>query len=93
MSNNKAKIVVAITGASGAIYAKVLLDTVSKIHDQVEAIGIVMSDNAKEVWEFELGNKNYKKYPFIFFGKNDFNAPFASGCTRPPGPNATQGTP
>lgn len=40
-----------------------------------------MSDNAREVWEFELGNKNYKKYPFTFFGKNDFNAPFASGSS------------
>jgi flavin prenyltransferase len=41
----------------------------------------VMSDNAKEVWEFELGNRDFQKYPFRFFEKNDFNAPFASGSS------------
>jgi 4-hydroxy-3-polyprenylbenzoate decarboxylase len=76
------KIVVAITGASGAIYAKCLLDSLSQIPDQIEAVGIVMSDNAKIVWETELGNQDYTKYPFHFYSKNDFNAPFASGSAQ-----------
>lgn len=81
MPRNKLNIAVAITGASGAVYAKVLLDTLLACKAQVKNVAVVMSDNAKEVWEFELGNKNYKKYPFTFFGKNDFNAPFASGSS------------
>ena len=76
------KIVVAITGASGSIYAKLLLDELSKLNEQVEEVGIIMSDNAKDVWEFELGNKNYNNYPFKIYSKNDFMAPFASGSAK-----------
>jgi len=76
------KIVVAITGASGAIYAKCLLDSLSQFQDQIESVGVVMSDNAKIVWETELGNQNYTHYPFNFYQKNDFNAPFASGSAQ-----------
>ena len=59
----KHKIIVAITGASGSIYAKVLLDQLVVLKDQIDAVGIVMSKNAKDVWEFELGNDSYKDYP------------------------------
>lgn len=76
------KIVVAITGASGAIYAKCLLDILSQLQDQIESVGVVMSDNAKIVWETELGNQKYTHYPFNFYQKNDFNAPFASGSAQ-----------
>jgi len=75
----KKKIVVAVTGASGAIYAKVLFDRLIHLQDQLSTVGIVMSDNAKTVWELELGNADYDKYPFMFYQKNDFLAPFASG--------------
>ena len=75
----KHKIIVAITGASGSIYAKVLLDQLVVLKDQIDAVGIVMSKNAKDVWEFELGNDSYKDYPFKYYEKNDFMAPFASG--------------
>ncbi|PRD47505.1 UbiX family flavin prenyltransferase [Sphingobacterium haloxyli] len=78
----KKKIIVAITGASGSIYAKVLLDKLSKLDDQVAEVGVVMSDNAKDVWTFELGADNYQHYPFTFYNKNDFMAPFASGSAR-----------
>ncbi len=80
MSIKKRKIVIAITGASGSIYAKILLDTLVKIQE-IE-IGILLSDNAKIVWETELENDNYKNYPFTFYDKNDFNAPFASGSAK-----------
>jgi 4-hydroxy-3-polyprenylbenzoate decarboxylase len=79
---NKHKIVVAITGASGAIYAKVLLQKLEMLHEQIETVGIVMSDNAKEVWKFELGNTDYEKLPFKIYNKNDFFAPFASGSAK-----------
>lgn len=79
---NKKKIIVAITGASGSIYAKLLLDNLLKLSDQIEKVGVVMSDNAKEVWRFELGNEEYDNYPFTFYHKMDFNAPFASGSAK-----------
>lgn len=73
------KIAVAITGASGSIYTKVLLDSLVKLQQQVKEIGVVWSDNARTVWQHELGNEDYKNYPFKIWDKNDFMAPIASG--------------
>lgn len=83
----KSKIVVGITGASGSIYAKVLLEKLQHMKDQVDEVGIVLSDNAKQVWETELGSGGgieevIKKGPFFKqYGKSDFHAPFASGSS------------
>ncbi len=78
----KRKIIIGISGASGSIYAKLLMDSLLKLSDQWEKIGVVMSDNAKAVWEHELGNRDFEKYPFQFYSKSDFNAPFASGSAK-----------
>ena len=78
----KHKIVLAITGASGAIYAKVLLDKLTALKSQIESIGLVMSDNAKYVWKQELENENYKNYNLNHYSKLDFSAPFASGSAN-----------
>ena len=79
---NKRKIIVAITGASGSVYAKVLLNKLVSLQDQIEAVGIVMSDNAKDVWKYELGDTSYENLPFKVYDKNDFFAPFASGSAK-----------
>lgn len=76
------KTVVAITGASGSIYAKVLLDKLVHFKDQWEAVGVIMTENAREVWRTELGNESYQDYPLPFYTQQDFNAPFASGSGR-----------
>lgn len=76
----KRKIVIAITGASGSIYAKLLLDFLAQ-QNNVE-VGVVMSDNAKAVWKHELENEAFTNYPFKFYDKMDFNAPFASGSAK-----------
>lgn len=79
---HKHKIIVSITGASGSIYAKVLLDKLSILTDQIEQVGIIMSANAKDVWKHELGNEDYKNYPFTFYETTNFYAPFASGSAK-----------
>ncbi len=73
------KIIVAITGASGSIYAQILLDKLLSIRDQWSNVGVVITDNAKLVWQTELGKDDYKDYDIQFFSKSDFMAPFASG--------------
>ena len=73
------KIIVAVTGASGSIYAKVLLDKLILIRSQWTELGVVITDNAKLVWETELEENNYGKYDVAYYEKNDFTAPFASG--------------
>lgn len=76
------KIVVAVTGASGAIYARLLLDNLMKLKGQFKDIGLVISDNAKTIWQTELGNEDYKNYPINYYNKFDFSAPFASGSAQ-----------
>jgi len=73
------KIVVAITGASGSIYTKILLNKLQYVKDQWSSLGIIITDNAKIVWQTELENEDYNSYDAKYFSKNDFMAPFASG--------------
>lgn len=44
------KIVVAVSGASGSIYAKVLLDKLQQVKSQWSELSIIITDNAKIVW-------------------------------------------
>jgi 4-hydroxy-3-polyprenylbenzoate decarboxylase len=76
------KIVLAIGGSSGSIYAKVLMDRLTAIKDQWQQVGVVMSDNAKFNWKYELENEDYLNYPFNLYDKKDFMAPFASGSAK-----------
>lgn len=80
--SRKKKIVVGVTGASGSIYAKVLLEKLARHQDQLEHVGLVMSNNAKDVWEFELGNRDFDKLPFQLYDRKNFMAPFASGSAK-----------
>ena len=77
------KIVIAITGASGSIYAVSLLDKLINAKEQWSELSVVMTDNAKEVWKTELENDpdmyREKNYPIKFYSTTDFTAPFASG--------------
>ncbi|MEO6537818.1 MAG: UbiX family flavin prenyltransferase [Ferruginibacter sp.] len=73
------KIVVAVTGASGSIYASVLLTKLLQLKDQIDEIAVVMTENAKQVWITEMDNEEYKNFDVRYFSKDDFNAPFASG--------------
>jgi len=75
------KIAIAVTGASGSIYAKVLLEQLQRLKNQVAEVGVVWSDNAYTVWQHELGNKEYEQIPFRIWDKSDFMAPFASGSS------------
>jgi 4-hydroxy-3-polyprenylbenzoate decarboxylase len=52
------------------------------LQNQWQKVGVVMSDNAKFNWEFELGDRNYTNYPFDFYERRDFLAPFASGSAK-----------
>jgi len=74
------KIIVGITGASGAIYAKRLLLKLQIIHNQFEECGIVFTSNALDIWKYELGKlPDVLDWPCKVWDENDFYAPFASG--------------
>jgi len=76
----KRKIVLGIGGSSGSIYAKLLMEKLAKVDDLT--VGVVMSENAIVNWEIEIGLFDKNNYPFAFFEKNDFMAPFASGSAQ-----------
>jgi 4-hydroxy-3-polyprenylbenzoate decarboxylase len=76
------KIVVAITGASGSLYASILIEKLLTLRTQWEKISIVMTKNAKQVWQTELGNHSYAALPLEIFETDNFSAPFASGSAK-----------
>ncbi|HVZ56261.1 MAG TPA: UbiX family flavin prenyltransferase [Chitinophagaceae bacterium] len=76
------KIVVAISGASGSVYAKILLDKLLAAKSQWQELAIVMTENAKQVWSTEMGDDTYSRYPARFYTPQDFTAPFASGSGK-----------
>lgn len=72
------KIVVAVTGASGSIYARRLLENLERIGQRESLeVGVVLSKNAPDVWEYELGTA--PEIPFKVYDRTDYFAPFASG--------------
>jgi 4-hydroxy-3-polyprenylbenzoate decarboxylase len=76
------KIAVAITGASGSIYAKLLLQKLSNLKEQIAELSLVMTNNAKEVWRTELNDESYQTIEARHFSTKDFSAPFASGSAQ-----------
>jgi 4-hydroxy-3-polyprenylbenzoate decarboxylase len=76
------KIVVAITGASGSVYARMLTEKLLALKGQWEELSLVMTENAKEVWKTELEEDSYLRFPVKLFSTGDFSAPFASGSGR-----------
>ncbi len=76
--NSEHKIIVAVTGASGSIYAKRMFWQLSR-RDDVE-VGVVLSSNAKTVWHQELDEN--MDIPFTVYDRKDYFAPFASGSAK-----------
>jgi 4-hydroxy-3-polyprenylbenzoate decarboxylase len=78
MATPATKLVVAVSGASGAPYAKRLLDFLA---DEGERHGVtadlVFTQTGKQVWRQEIGAD--PRYPFRTWKNQDFTAPFASG--------------
>ena len=72
------KIVLGIAGASGAPYARRLLEIVSAAPEDSVHVAVVMSPSARQVWSHEVG-EDFGRFRVELFDHRDFNAPFASG--------------
>ncbi len=77
----KKRIIVAVTGASGALYADLLMREVARLQGQVEEAAVIFSPNAAEIWNYELEKPFTPPPPFRVYERNDFSAPFASGSS------------
>lgn len=74
------KLVVAISGATGAPYARRLLDFLAE-HGPAHGVSadLVFTTTGKQVWKQEIGTG--PRYPFKIWKNQDLTAPFASGSS------------
>lgn len=77
-SDNSSKVIVAITGASGAVYGRELLRQLVAT-DNVNHIALIFSKNGNEVWNYENVMDIPVSDKIIVFGNDDFFAAPASG--------------
>lgn len=80
------RLVVAVTGASGAIYARRTLELLAKQVAESGTLTVdwVSSSTAPQVWEAELGEPLPSSIaPLRRWDRHDFRAPFASGSNAP----------
>lgn len=75
------KLILAVSGASGMLYAKRILHKLHlpEIKAQLAEAGVVFSKNVPQIWESELGTFNTETIEFPIYEPNNFYAPFASG--------------
>lgn len=76
------KIILAITGASGSVYAKTLIRKLQGMKPPLQEIAVIITDTGRDIWLDEIGEKfdisgNAKEY-----SNSTFYAPFASGSSR-----------
>lgn len=76
------KIVLGIGGASGSIYARLLLERLVELSGQFDECGIVMSTNALTNWQLEQPGKDIHDFGYRIYDQHDFTAPFASGSAK-----------
>ena len=73
---------IALSGASGGVFAKVLQDKLFQIQDQYKELVLVASNTAKEIWKHELPKEKFNRYSIKEYPCDDFYAPFASGSSQ-----------
>lgn len=74
------KVIIGVTGASGSIYAKRIIE---KLQTNTDAeISMVMTKDAKSVWEYELEDDSYKNLTVNHYAVDDFFSPLASGSAN-----------
>ncbi len=66
------KIVLAVTGASGAVYSLKLLEKLQQLKSPPEEIAVIFSDTAREIWEAETGQKYIAAFPAKEYGNKSF---------------------
>ena len=79
-SNKISKVIVAVTGASGAIYGFELIKQLTKI-DSINSISVIFSENGLKVWEYENKVEIPKSEKINILNNNDLFASPASGSS------------
>lgn len=75
------KLILAVSGASGSIYALKLLERLVSLDPRPAEIAVILSDTAREIWRSEIGEEFHAVFPAKEYDNNNFYAPFASGSS------------
>lgn len=82
MDPGKRKIVLAITGASGSVYAMSLLGKLQKLESPPEEIAVILSRTGRDIWMDEIGSTFVPQGSAKEYDNNTYYAPFASGSSQ-----------
>lgn len=77
--NNPQKLIIAVTGASGSIYGKLLMQKLSEGPAFFDEVCVIFSENGRKVWQYELREETRIPSGFSEFSNDDSFAAPASG--------------
>jgi flavin prenyltransferase len=80
--NKTRKIILAITGASGAVFPYKILEKLHNINAPVKEIAVIFSDTGREIWESEIGSVFHAEGTAKEYPNSSYFAPFASGSSQ-----------
>jgi flavin prenyltransferase len=81
-SNQNRKIILAITGASGSIYAYKLLEKLHSINAQLKEVAVIFTETGRQIWISEIGSEFHAEGSAKEYNNSSYYAPFASGSSR-----------
>lgn len=81
MESRNRKIILAVTGASGSIYALKLIETLQNLKTPPQEVAVIFSETAKAIWIAETGENFIANHPAKEYSNKTFYAPFASGSS------------
>lgn len=73
------KIIIAVTGASGSIYSKLLIKKFQELKINSGDCDVIFSGTARSVWNYELPKDTVEDIPYPVFQPDDLFAAPASG--------------
>lgn len=76
---NRRRIIVAVTGASGSVYA---LKLINYLADVVDELTLIFSENGQNVWNYELDNAQIEKKSVRIVDNNTMFDAVASGSAQ-----------
>lgn len=74
------KIIIGITGASGSVYAKRMIEKL-QTNKNID-IAMVMTKDAMSVWEYEMEDDSYNQLKVKQYAVDDYFSPIASGSAN-----------
>ncbi len=75
------KIILAVTGASGAMYARLLAEKLLEVTPAGTTLDMLFSETGRAIWQQETNNAPIPSGARVW-ANHDFSAPFASGSSR-----------